>query len=80
MSELEEQIEKMTFEESIAALEDLVYQLENGGLDLDKSIEVYERAVLLRNHCKKLLDDGERRIKKIIETSEGIKTEDFQAD
>lgn len=73
----EEEVEKMTFEESIKTLEDLVKELESGGIDLDKSIEIYEKAVLLRNHCRKILDESERRIQKIMESSGTLKTEDL---
>ncbi len=73
-----EEVGKMTFEESIQQLESLVEKLEAGGTDLDKSLEIYERAVILRNHCKEVLDDGQRRIKKILETSSGISETDFQ--
>ena len=80
MTEYEEEVEKMTFEESIATLESLVKELENGGIELDKSIEIYEKAVVLRNHCRKILDDSERRIQKIMETADGIRKEDMDVD
>ena len=78
MSDYAEEVEKMTFEESIKALESLVSELEQGGIDLDRSLEIYEKAVTLRNHCKKILDESERRIQKILETADGIKSEDFE--
>ena len=77
MTDYSEEVEKMTFEEAIAVLENLVKDLEAGGIDLDKSIEIYEKAVLLRNHCRKILDESERRIQKIMESAGQIKTEDF---
>jgi len=80
MTEYEEKVEKMTFEESIKELESLVKELEEGGIDLDKSIEIYEKAVLLRNHCRKILDESERRIQKIMETAGGVKVEEFEID
>ena len=80
MTDFEEEVQNMTFEQSIAALESLVKELENGGIDLDKSIEIYEKAVILRNHCRKILDDSERRIEKIMETADGFKTEDMKID
>ncbi len=73
-----EEVSKMTFEESIQQLESLVEKLEAGGTDLDQSLEIYEKAVVLKNHCKEVLDDGQRRIKKILETSNGITETDFQ--
>lgn len=69
---MNEDIEKMSFEESISALEELVKKLEDGTLDLDESLKVYERATVLRDHCKKILEESERRVQKITETSQGI--------
>ena len=80
MTEYEEEVKKMNFEESISTLESLVKELEAGGIDLDKSIEIYEKAVVLRNHCRKILDDSERRIQKIMESAGTIKTEDMDID
>jgi exodeoxyribonuclease VII small subunit len=74
---MNEDIENMTFEESLKTLELLVKELENGNLDLDKGLEIYERAIILRDHCKKTLDAADRRVQKMIETSDGIKKEDF---
>jgi len=73
-----EEVSKMSFEESIQKLESLVEKLEAGGTDLDQSLEIYEKAVALRNHCKEVLDDGQRRIKKILETANGTTETDFQ--
>jgi len=61
-----------TFEENLKALEELVNELENGNLDLDKSLEIYEKAIVLRDKCRKFLDESERRVQKIMETSDGI--------
>ena len=68
----------MSFEDSMKTLEDLVKQLESGELDLDKSLEVYERAVVLRDHCKKILDESDRKVQTIMETASGIVKKDFQ--
>ena len=78
MSDYAEEVEQMTFEQSMKALEDLVSELEQGGIDLVRSLEIYEKAVTLRNHCKKILDESERRIQKIMETADGIRTENFE--
>lgn len=74
------EVEKMTFEASMEELEKLVKELEQGGTDLDRSLEIYEHAVVLRDHCKAILDDGQRRIQKIIETADGVRTEDFDSE
>jgi len=71
------EVEEMTFEESLKTLERLVNELENGNLDLDKALEIYEKAIVLRDRCKKFLDESDRRVQKMIETSEGAKKENF---
>lgn len=70
-------IEEMTFEECLKMLEQLVDELENGNPDLDKGLEIYEQAIVLRDHCKKTLDECDRKVQKMIETSEGTKKEDI---
>ena len=76
----EKRPEDMTFEESLNKLNELVNQLENGGLDLDKNIEIYEQAVVLRDRCRKILEESERKVQKLMETADGIKTEDFKVE
>ena len=75
---MSEEVDKMSFEDSMKTLEDLVKQLESGELDLDKSLEDYERAVVLRDHCKKILDESDRKVQTIMETASGIVKKDFQ--
>lgn len=76
-----ENVDEMSFEESIDALEGLVKRLEDGGIDLDESLRIYEQAVALRDHCKRILEGGERRIKKIMETADGtVREEGFDLD
>ena len=74
----EKKPEDMTFEESLDELNKLVEQLENGGLDLDKNIEIYEKAVVLRNRCRQILEQSERRVQALMETAEGLKKEEFR--
>ena len=78
MSGFKEEVESMSFEQAMDALEGLVKELETGGTGLDQSIEIYEKAVILRDHCRKILEESERRIQKITETSEGLAIDDFK--
>ncbi|MFA6805474.1 MAG: exodeoxyribonuclease VII small subunit [Candidatus Methanomethylophilaceae archaeon] len=71
------EIEEMGFEESIKALEEMVKKLEAGGLDLDESLKVYEDAVKLRDHCRKILEESDRKVQKIMETANGPVKEDL---
>ncbi|MGN1044671.1 MAG: exodeoxyribonuclease VII small subunit [Candidatus Methanomethylophilaceae archaeon] len=73
----EKPIEEMTFEECLAKLNDLVDQLENGKLDLDRSIAIYAEAVRYRDRCRSILEDGERKVQELMRTAEGTKKEEF---
>ena len=70
-------VEKLSFEQSMSMLEELVKKLEGGNLDLDESLMVYENAVALREHCRKILDESDRKVQAIMETASGTKKEDF---
>ena len=58
-------IKRMTFEDSIAALERIVSDLERGDVPLDISIRIYERGEKLKNHCERLLSAAEDKVEKI---------------
>lgn len=70
-------VEEMGFEEAMTALEALVAQLEEGTLSLEESLGVYERAVALRERCRSVLEDGERRVQKLIDGPDGPSLENF---
>ena len=76
MSE-EKTVENMTFEECMNELNDLVSKLESGELDLDESLKVYERAVKIRERCRSILDDAERKVQTIMASAGGERREDF---
>ncbi|MEM1197652.1 MAG: exodeoxyribonuclease VII small subunit [Pseudomonadota bacterium] len=67
-------IEQMSFEEALGALESIVQQLERGDVPLDQSITLYERGEKLRAACQKRLDAAQARIEKIVTNAEGAPT------
>ena len=79
MSE-EKKPEEMTFEESLNKLNELVDKLENSGLDLDENIRIYEEAVVLRDRCRAILEESERKVQKLMETADGLRTEQFSVE
>ena len=66
----EKKIEDMTFEEALQALEDAADSLRSGGLSLEQSVSVYDKSILLYNHCKGILDSAKQKIE-IYKPSEG---------
>ncbi len=59
-------IAKMTFEEALAALEQVVGQLEGGQVPLEQSIALYERGDALKKHCDAKLGEAELKVEKIV--------------
>ncbi len=58
----EKSVEDMSFEEAMAALEQVVSKLERGDVPLDQSIELYERGAALKAHCEKRLKAAEEKV------------------
>ena len=64
-------IQAMTFEKALEALEKIVDDLERGDVPLDQSIRIYERGEALKAHCEKLLKAAEDKVEKIRLSREG---------
>jgi exodeoxyribonuclease VII small subunit len=62
----ERPVAKMSFEEALAELEQVVSQLEGGQVPLERSIELYNRGSDLKKHCEKKLGDAELQVQKIV--------------
>lgn len=60
----------MSFEEAMAALEQVVGALEKGDVELDKSIALYQRGADLKAHCAAKLKDAEEKVE-LIRAQEG---------
>ncbi len=60
-----------TFEERLEALEAVVQDLEGEELPLEASIERYRQGVGHLQACRALLDDAERRLIELVQTSDG---------
>jgi exodeoxyribonuclease VII small subunit len=56
---------ELSFEAALAELEAIVQRLERGQLDLEASIEAYERGTALRRHCAAKLEEARLRVEKI---------------
>lgn len=74
MNEPATDISKLSFEQALSALEDVVKQLESGDVPLDNSITLYERGEVLRKHCQARLDAAQARIEKIVADGDGRAT------
>ena len=64
-------IETMSFEAALKELESIVARLEQGEVDLEDSIALYERGQALKAHCEKKLKSAESRLEKIVTGAKG---------
>ena len=64
-------IEALSFEDALKALEDVVRKLESGEAPLDQSIDLYARGDALRKHCQTRLNAAQARIEAIVSDREG---------
>jgi exodeoxyribonuclease VII small subunit len=66
-------IESLSFEAALRELESIVARLEQGEVDLEDSIALYERGTALKAHCEKKLKSAESRLEKIVLGPDGPK-------
>ena len=71
MTEIPKDIKKLSFEDAMSELEEIVDNLESGNIDLDKSIQYYTRGSQIRAHCQKKLDEAVMKLEEIQVSSEG---------
>ena len=70
-------VEELGFEQAYEELATLVEQLEGGDLDLENSLELFERGQALAARCNELLEQAELKLRELsgkeleIETDEG---------
>ncbi|MBA7712670.1 Exodeoxyribonuclease 7 small subunit [subsurface metagenome] len=58
---------KLSFEEAIKELGNIVGRIEQGQIPLQDSLKQYERGMALIKHCRTILEKAEKRIEKISE-------------
>jgi exodeoxyribonuclease VII small subunit len=67
-------IKKMSFEDALEELEDIVRTLEDGSGALDDAIQAYERGAWLKKHCEQKLTEARTRVDKIVVGTDGAVT------
>ena len=64
-NEIPEDIKKLSFEDALQALEEIVKGLESGDVKLDQAIDSYARGAALKRHCESKLREAQAKIEKI---------------
>lgn len=53
---------KLSFEQSLEKLEDIIRHLEKGDMPLNDSIKLFEEGTTLINSCNAMLDEAEQKV------------------
>lgn len=68
------------FEESLAALEDLVSAMEEGELSLEQSLQAFEKGIKLTRECQSALQKAEQKVQILIAENGSPDAIDFNPD
>jgi exodeoxyribonuclease VII small subunit len=69
---------EMSFEESLAELENIVEKLENGQLSLDESLLLFDTGIKLVKECDTKLRNAQQQVEKLIEENNSLKSEPLE--
>jgi exodeoxyribonuclease VII small subunit len=70
---------KEKFEKALNRLEGIVSQLENGDLDLEESLKLFEEGIRLSRYCNQKLDEAEKKVEILLRDREGnLKPHSFE--
>lgn len=67
-------VTRMSFEDALSELEQIVRALEGGQQKLEDAITAYERGAALRKHCEAKLAEAEARVAAIVRSADGTVT------
>lgn len=64
-------VDKLSFEQAMTELEQLVERIESGEIGLEEAIRRYERGIGLIKRCRSVLDSAEQRIAELTTNAKG---------
>jgi len=71
-------IEKMSFEQALTELEEIVKKIDTGQENLADAVSIFERGVLLKEHCEFMLKAAKLKIEKITNSNGKITTSEVE--
>ena len=71
---------KLTFEESMLRLEQIVRAMERGDVPLEESLKLFQEGTELVKNCGKLLDEAQLQVNKIMVSADGSPVEEVFTD
>jgi len=75
----EQGISKLSFEDALRQLQEIVNKLERGESNLETAINDYTLGTQLKKHCEKKLEEAKLKVEKIVSSEGGeVATELFE--
>ena len=65
----------MTFEASVARLDEIVKQMEQGNVPLEEALKLFQEGTSLVQQCGELLDEAELQVVKLMKSADGTPIE-----
>ncbi len=62
---------KLSFEAGMERLEQIVKELEEGDLPLERSLELFEEGMNLSEACRRQLEEAENKVELLVKKSDG---------
>ncbi len=67
---------KLTFEQAMARLEEIVTALEKGDAPLEEALSLFEEGTALMKQCSQALDKAEQKVAKLYPADDGAPVEE----
>lgn len=71
MTEKKQPVQKLSYEQAFAELEQIVNQLEGEQPPLEEALKLYERGQSLSRHCASLLENAELKLQQLADDELG---------
>lgn len=75
---MKKSLPNMSFAQSCSELKDIVTQLEQGELELEQSLQIFERGVKLARHSQESLNQAEQKIKILLANNAEQPLDEFE--
>jgi exodeoxyribonuclease VII small subunit len=70
---------KQKFEESLARLEQITRELEEGNLSLEDSLKIFDEGVKLAEFCNRKLDEAQKRVDLLLKKGGDLEPVPFES-
>ena len=65
-------LSKLSFEDAMKRLEEIINNLESGNVKLEDAIELYTEGIKLQEYCENKLNNAKLKVEKVIKNTEGV--------